>query len=357
MTTEPLQTQLLATQANPAERGAGRAARPRAWVILIGVTLLLVAALISAQHLDANTGQDLARLLRTAWDGITSLRWQFVIIVVLLAGLHYLATAIATRASAGVPLPLGETVLVQLAAAAANRITPAGIGGSAVTCRYFCRRGLDLPAAVGAVLVLRVLAAIAEAFVVGTLVFAGRKLGLGSTPSESALLTANLHALVAVVHSPMLWGALAVASLVIGFMVRRQRSRRPIRLEHLWYQIRTLASQPRSVFTMVAASATTTLILGFAFIATTHMVKGASPTASVASLLIAFMVGSALGGAVPVPAGLGSTEAALVAVLLSSGLPASQSIEVVLVFRIITFWSPAVVGVLATRHLHRRMAL
>ena len=49
---------------------------------------------------------------------------------------------------------VGEVLLVQLAASAANRLTPAGLGGSAVTARYYTRRGLDGPAAVGAVAAL-----------------------------------------------------------------------------------------------------------------------------------------------------------------------------------------------------------
>jgi uncharacterized membrane protein YbhN (UPF0104 family) len=98
-------------------------------------------------------------------------------------------------------------------------------------------------------------------------------------------------------------------------------------------------------------------VLAFAFVATTAMVPGPRPAAGLAALVVAFMLGAAAGSAVPVPAGLGSTEAALAAVVVGAALPAAHAVEVVLVFRLITFWLPAVAGVLATRTLYRRRAL
>ena len=74
-------------------------------------------------------------------------------------------------------------------------------------------------------------------------------------------------------------------------------------------------------------------------------------------MLVGFMLGAATGSAVSVPAGLGSTEAALVAVLISAQVPAAHSVEVVMIFRLITFWSPAVIGVFVTRRLLRAAAL
>jgi uncharacterized membrane protein YbhN (UPF0104 family) len=69
------------------------------------------------------------------------------------------------------------------------------------------------------------------------------------------------------------------------------------------------------------------------------------------------MLGSAAGSAVPVPAGLGSTEAALIAVLISVHVPAPHAVEEVLIFRLLTFWTPAAVGILATHTLRRRRAI
>ena len=52
--------------------------------------------------------------------------------------------------------------MAQLAATAANRITPLGLGGAAVNIRSLTRRGPDLPGAVAAVASLAILGALAD---------------------------------------------------------------------------------------------------------------------------------------------------------------------------------------------------
>jgi uncharacterized protein (TIRG00374 family) len=69
------------------------------------------------------------------------------------------------------------------------------------------------------------------------------------------------------------------------------------------------------------------------------------------------MIGAAAGSSVPVPAGLGSTEAALIGVLMAAHVPAGHAMQQVLIFRLITFWAPAIVGVFTTRYLYRRRAI
>jgi uncharacterized membrane protein YbhN (UPF0104 family) len=69
------------------------------------------------------------------------------------------------------------------------------------------------------------------------------------------------------------------------------------------------------------------------------------------------MIGAAAGSAVPVPAGLGSTETALVAILIAAHVATGRAVEAVLIFRVVTFWLPAALGVLAMRRLNRRRAL
>lgn len=341
------------------EPDTGRARRnPPTWMIVCGLLLLGAAATISAVTVDGDSGTDLLGLARLIALDIGQLRWQYTAAVLALASLHYLATAIAARAAAGVPLRLGETVLVQLAAAAANRLTPAGLGGSAVTARYFTLRGLDAPAAVGAVSALAVLGALADLLVLTVLVLAGSWLGLHGSAHEITLLTTHITQLLGPLRSPWLWAAVVVfgAGVSVVFALRG-RAGRLGRSMHFWQPVWRLARQPKALATLILASGCTTLVLGFAFVATTAMVPGPQPAVGLGALLIAFMLGAAAGAAVPVPAGLGSTEAALIAVLISVQVPATHAVEEVLIFRLLTFWAPAVAGLLATRTLRRRHAL
>jgi hypothetical protein len=63
------------------------------------------------------------------------------------------------------------------------------------------------------------------------------------------------------------------------------------------------------------------------------------------------------GTSLPIHAGLGTTEAALIAVLVTAHVPAGHAVQVVLIFRLVAFWLPAVLGPLALRHLHRHHAI
>jgi uncharacterized membrane protein YbhN (UPF0104 family) len=325
-------------------RGPGRSRRRKrpAWLRAGGVAALLLGALISAKNIDVDS----------------SARWQYIVLVLALAALHYVATAVAARAAAGIALPVGETLLVQLAAAAANRFTPAGIGAAAVTARYFSRRGLRLPAALGAVAALSVLGAVADLIVLSTLVLGGRWLGLSGGPQEIKMLATYLAHPVAALGSPWLWSAvIAVAAGLALVWIRSGHAGRTRRRKQFWTPIGRMLRRPSSLAILLISSGATTLILGFAFIASTAMIPGPRPQASLGALLVGFMIGAAAGSAVPVPAGLGSTEAALVAILVQVQVPASHAVAEVMIFRVLTFWLPAALGLLATRRLHRQRAL
>jgi uncharacterized membrane protein YbhN (UPF0104 family) len=80
------------------------------------------------------------------------------------------------------------------------------------------------------------------------------------------------------------------------------------------------------------------------------------PTIALGGLLVAFKLAAAAGTSVPIPAGLGTTEAALIAVLVTAHVQAGHAVQVVLIFRLVTFWLP-VLALLALRHLHRHHAI
>lgn len=326
-------------------------------VWLVSFVLLLLSVALSIRALDADSGHDLAGVLRAIAVDAARLRWQYLVVVVGLAVLHYLATAIAARAAAGVQLRLRETLLVQLAASAANRLTPAGLGGSAVNARYFSRRGLSTPGAIGAVLILDVLGAVADILVLALLAGVGRLLGLGGATAEMSLLTSKLSALAAPLMS---WWSLAVAAIVLtaAVVVRRHLGAKARAIiERFWEPVSKLRHRPRALATLLVASGSTTLLLAFAFVASIAMVPGPQPHTAIGGLLVGFMLGSAASNAVPTPAGVGSTETALVLVLVTAHLPGARAVEIVLIYRIITFWLPALTGLFTSRHLRRSGAL
>lgn len=327
------------------------------WVLALLGVLLATSAVFSAQAADSDSGYDLVALLRVIGTDLVGLRWQFAALVLLLALLHYAATALATQAASGLPLPFGETVLVQLAAAAANRVSAAGVGGAAVNARYFNRRGLSVPSAVGAVAALGVLGAVADLLVLALLVAAGRWIGLTGVSYEVGALSSKLAGLAAPLWSWWTW--LFLAGLAAAAVITRSRwtSRLAKARNKFWQPVAGLLHRPRRLALLLTASAATTLILAFAFLACVQMVPGSTASAGSGALLVGFMFGAAAGNAVPTPAGIGATETALIAVLVATGIPAAHAAETVIIYRLLTFWGPPLLGLVAARRLYRNGAL
>jgi uncharacterized membrane protein YbhN (UPF0104 family) len=85
-------------------------------------------------------------------------------------------------------------------------------------------------------------------------------------------------------------------------------------------------------------------------------VPGASAPGELMTLLAAYFIGAAAGSALPVPAAIGSTEAALIAALGGAEVSAGHALQAVVLFRAITYWAPVPVGLFATRALRRSQA-
>jgi uncharacterized protein (TIRG00374 family) len=83
--------------------------------------------------------------------------------------------------------------------------------------------------------------------------------------------------------------------------------------------------------------------------ATYHAV-GASPPVSV--ILIGYLIGQ-LGGALPIPGGVGGIDLGLVGTLIVYGAPAQATVAAVLAYRLILFWLPLLGGGLAFWSLRR----
>lgn len=259
-----------------------------------------------------------------------------------LAALHYLASTVNLRAASGTALPWRECYLTQLAAAAANRVVPGGAGGAALNTRYLTRRGLPMSRAVGAVVSLPVVGAVAKALTISLLLLAsGRSahLHLGSAARVPPWLLAGLAVLVllaVLVGAVCQVGTTGVRAVLVDLTDLRRR--------------------PRDVLTMATMSATTTILLGGALFLSALLVTGPATRHAALGLVLAYGIGAAAGAAVPLPGGL-ATDAALVTTVVAAGVPIRHAVPAVVLFRVMTFWLPAAFGVLALRRLRRTRAL
>ncbi|WP_242906969.1 lysylphosphatidylglycerol synthase transmembrane domain-containing protein [Actinomadura terrae] len=302
---------------------------------------VLLAALATVAVVVLGTGP-----LRPALAAARHMRWGFLPVLVLLSLLHYVVAAIALRGASGHRLPLYETTLTQFTAAAANRVTPGGLGAVAVNTRYLVCRGLPLPRAAVAVAVLQAAGLPADLLLMAAVLGAG---GDGRMLDAARDHAARAAALVPPVPLLVSAGVLLPAAVLTG-----RRAARSVLVGRAVEGFADLCRRPRDLAVTIGASATTTFVLALAFALSVLAVPatGAGPGDALA-LLAAYLVGAAASAAVPSPGGVGSTEAALVAALAALGIPAGPALQAVLLFRGITFWAPVPVGLLACRTLRR----
>jgi undecaprenyl-diphosphatase len=84
------------------------------------------------------------------------------------------------------------------------------------------------------------------------------------------------------------------------------------------------------------------------------MLSAFHPGFDLLDVLAVYVVGSTIGQLAPTPGGLGTVEAATIAGLTAVGVGSTSAVAAVLASRVITFWMPAVPGVVAFRLLQRR---
>jgi uncharacterized protein (TIRG00374 family) len=77
---------------------------------------------------------------------------------------------------------------------------------------------------------------------------------------------------------------------------------------------------------------------------------GFSPPITV--ILLGYLIGQ-LGGLLPIPGGLGGIDGGLIGTLIVFGMPAAPTAAAVLVYRVIVFWLPLLVGAAAFISLRR----
>ncbi|GAA2610964.1 lysylphosphatidylglycerol synthase domain-containing protein [Actinomadura fulvescens] len=303
------------------------------------VTAILLAVAVSV--MVALNGSTLLFSLAMAFRNV---HWGIVPALAALSVLHYVLAAVTLRGAAGHRLPLYTTTLAQFTAAAANRVTPGGLGAVAVNTRYLVCRGIPLSRAAVAVAVMQVVGVPADLLLMGVVlgIDGGDGRMLGALGAHAARVTETLPpwpvlaAVGVVLPAAFLWGRRAARSAAVGRTLGG---------------LTDLCRRPADLALTVGASAATTFVMGLAFALSVLAVPGAAGPDDTVALVAAYLVGAAAGAALPAPGGLGSTEAALVAALAALGIAAGPALQAVLLFRAVTFWAPVPIGLMTCRTL------
>lgn len=323
-----------------ASSGVSKRLRSRSLLTLVAVAVLAIVVVQTFPRLSNAVGQA-SKLPAPTWPWI-------LLAMSAIAGSYWLS-ARALQVALGARLPMRRTVLVQLAAAVANRLTPGSVGGAAINVRYLTNLGYGVGesgAAVAATGMTHVLVAI-----------------LGLTLFGPAVLSRDASNVVSWFGGWWLWltlGAIALGG-VTAYVVRGRR-RQPAREGWLRSAIRDGLRAMRALSAQPGRVAKLMLYVGG--------VKAANLLALYAALwsfdgdvagwrvAVAYLVGATSAEAIPTPGGLGAVDAALFFGLAgTAGSSAGAVLAGVVVYRLLAFWAPIVPGAVGSAFLRRRAVL
>jgi undecaprenyl-diphosphatase len=301
-------------------------------------TIFMIATLTGAFYI-------LLPQLASVDDSVEALRsanWLWLAGAVAMSGLTYVASAIGTIASTRRRLAVVPTTQVALASSFVNRVTPANVGGMALSVRYMQRAGVPPTEAVTGVGLNVLAGGVIHALLLAVFVsLAGRQEGSAfHIPGSSKLLV-----------------IVAVALALIGIALATRRGRKLARskvvpaLRQSFASIAALAKSPARLGMLLVSSAAVTLAYAGAL---TFAIAAFDGGLSFVQVGAVYLGASMIAAAAPTPGGLGAIEAALVAGLTGVGMDPAIAVAAVLSYRLMTYWLPVLPGWLCFRRLERR---
>jgi uncharacterized membrane protein YbhN (UPF0104 family)/tRNA A-37 threonylcarbamoyl transferase component Bud32 len=283
--------------------------------------------------------------VRGSLDVIKGASWGWVALAFVLAQLPVAAEAWALNGAVPGQLPYGRCLALETS----NTFTSLAGGDVAVFAlrvRFFQRNGYDGAAAVSSGAIASTASWTAKILLF--LVSIGFAAGDFHPPANSAGHQTAIWIVVGVIL------AAGIATILITFVPRLRRlasTRIRPHLVSIWANIKTIAAEPRKIFYILAGSVLAQLFVATALGASLHAV---GQRASIATLLVVITLASIIGGAIPVPGGLGVVEAGLIGGLTSVGVPQDQAVAAVFIQRLFTAYLPPIWGWLTLAWMRRR---
>ncbi len=276
---------------------------------------------------------------RSSWQLLRHPRPGFVVAAIGLTAATYLAAAATYCLLAVRPLRFGRTLLVQLAAMCINRLLPAGVGALGANYLYLKREGHTLTQAASVVAINNCLGFIGHGLVV--------VLVLLIFPTHLAIASGMPdHSFVPALQ------AIAVTGLAVGLLgLVLGRSRFQKVAGEMGRQLLRYRRRPGSLAGALMTSGALT-VCNVLCLASCEWALGIHVPLLVTLLILTFGVGA--GAVTPTPGGLGGFEAAMVTGFLAYGVSDASALAVALLYRLVSYWVPLGIGVLALIVCQRR---
>ena len=277
-------------------------------------------------------------------DALRDASWAWLLFALLLAQIPRLPSAVSTMGSLQQPLPLGPLTALQFAICYVNLAIPSTAARVAVNVRFFQRFGVGPATAISAGVIDSVSGFVVQITLFLVLFIASdADLGLSTDTSDiSGLATIALIVLIAVV----------VLGAVVAFVAPVRR-----RLVEAYREAKTalrVLRSPRKLLQLFGGNVAAQVLFAVALAA---CVEAFGESVSLTELVLINTVVSLFAGLLPVPGGMGVSEAGLTLGLTRAGLSSEIAFAVAIAYRMVSFYLPPIWGWFCYRWLVKKRYL
>ena len=255
------------------------------------------------------------------------------------------AGAFAVSQAAPIPVPLGRLTLLEFAITFVNLAVPSTAARVAVNIRFFQRNGLDRTTAIGVGGLDSVAGFVAQISLI--LVIVG--FGLGSLNMNISANAPDLNGQLLLIAV----GAIAVGAAVVA-LVPKFRDPVVSVTKTTWAKLGPLLSSPRRLISVVLANVLVQLLFSLTMYT---VLRAFGQDVEFADVVLVNVCVALFAGLMPVPGGVGVTEAALTAGFTAIGVDSATAMAAAITYRIVTFYLPPCLGYFALRSLRRQRLL
>jgi uncharacterized protein (TIRG00374 family) len=297
------------------------------------LTILITLAAVVVVLTTINVNQITEALAQSDW------RWSVVSFGLGLVTL--VGASLALVAFSPVKIPVWRATLTQSAATFIALAAPAGIGPAALNLRMLTRRGVSASLAAATVALVQV-----SQFIVTIVLLIVLSIASGSDEATKFTVTPTMLFVIG------LTAALVAAAMLVP-PVRQWVARKTLpMLRQTWPRLIEVVGQPRRL--LLAFSGNVLMTMGYV-LAFQASLLAFDQHLSIMQIALIYLAGNSIGAVVPVPGGVGTIEATLIALLSSIGsVNPGIAASVTILFRVLTYWLRIPIGWASMRFLQRQ---
>ncbi len=296
-------------------------------LVMTGLTLFAISFLISAfSDID----------FVAVWDEVQNAQWAWIVLAFFVGQLVYFPDATGMLAAVGYPIPLRPVLVMQSAVRFIGLAVPSAAGRVGMTAAFLRKYGISFTASLvqGSI---DTISGLAVEVVILLTAFAFGGVSFGLTTGEPEWGVILLIIIVVVV----------VAVLLVRRVQKLQDWIMPV-VGEAFGALAGVLKDPKRTLALLASNFASRFVLA---ISMWMILLSLDVSLGIWAVLTATVAAGLLGGLVPIPGGVGVSEAVLTAFLILFGVDETTAFAAAVVYRVATFYIPAAAGFFSMRWL------